>query len=198
MEFDGGYTVDFEDGDGAAPFSNRPSVRVSRGVVAYTAGLEYEILLATPDLDLFRIVRWSGRREPLLPPEVDAVRDSFAKMFEPSRAAQPELVQHFMDGTFSDRVTPEMRPALGRILLDELGQIWVSRFAPRTDDWDEPDAWEVLSPQGVPIARLVLPVQVRLAAVRSDRIALIGRDDLDVPHVFVYRVGEGLRAAGQH
>ncbi len=77
-----------------------------------------------------------------------------------------------------------------RHALDENGRLWVSAFRPTTDLWNEEDAWHILRPSGHPLARVRLPMNARIAAVRQNRVALIMRDSLDVEHLRVFRLLE--------
>ncbi len=94
-----------------------------------------------------------------------------------------------MEAVFSPDVIPAMRPALGPVLMDEAGQLWVSAFRATTHAWDQEHAWHVLDAAGHPLARIVLPPRARLVAVRQDRAALIVRDSLDVEHILVLPIG---------
>ncbi len=104
-----------------------------------------------------------------------------------------------MEAIFHPDVLPEALPALSSALLDESGGIWVARFRPVTDmrerssgntllNWHQEDVWHVLDSNGSPIARLRLPTRTRLLAVRSDRVAVVTRDDLDLEHVRVLAI----------
>ena len=118
-----------------------------------------------------------------------AVRDTIEKARAETRAAFPELATSLLEAQFGPDLLPEMLPALGPAFVDDLGRIWVSRFRPAaTDRWRQEDSWHVLDPTGRPLARVMLPKQSRLAAVKSDRIALIMRDDLEVEHIRVFAI----------
>lgn len=89
---------------------------------------------------------------------------------------------------FMESFVPERLPALSAAKVDELGQIWVSAFRVSTDRWNQSNAWHVLDPEGRPRARVQLPARSRLVAVRSDRVAVVTLDDLDVEHVRVLEI----------
>jgi len=133
-----------------------------------------------------RVIRWPGAREPLLDAEVQAARDSIEAGFAPVREQAPELVERILTATLAPHMLPEVRPALGELLLDDAGRLWVSRFAPTTEPWDQQHMWHVLDATGRPLARLTLPEGTRLVAVSRDRLAVVRRDELDVEHVEVY------------
>jgi len=71
---------------------------------------------------------------------------------------------------------------------------FVSRAATLpTHPWDQAETWHVLDRDGTPLGRLMLPLNARLEAVRSDRAVLIVRDELDVQHLRVYAVERSSR-----
>jgi hypothetical protein len=57
--------------------------------------------------------------------------------------------------------------------------------------WRQGDIWHVLDSDGSPIARLQLPTRTRLLDVRSDRVAVVTRDEFDVEHVRVFAINRG-------
>jgi hypothetical protein len=85
-------------------------------------------------------------------------------------------------------VLPDSLPALGSVLLSSTGELWVSKFLPTTQLWDQSAAWHVLSAEGQPEARVLLPTNARLAAVRDAQIALVVRDSLAVEHLRVFEI----------
>ena len=188
VRFRGGYTVESAAGDGVAPFANRPAVSVASGHLAYTSGIDYEVTVTDRDLQPVRIVRWPGWREPLSAVVVQAARDTVNFALREMRAVQPELADQLLEMTFSPGVLPDTLPAVGSVLLSPSGELWVSRFLPTTQLWDQASAWHVLSPLGHPEARVPLPTNARLVAVRGSLIALIVRDSLAVEHLRVFAV----------
>ena len=188
IRFAGGYSVEFEMGDAGSPFTNEPIIAVGGGHIVHGSGLAYELTVSTPDLVPERIVRWGGWEKPLREEMLNSVRGVYEAGWEEIRAQRPDLVESLMDALFSPNVLPELLPALGPVLLDEGGRVWVSRFKPTPDLWAQEDSWHILDPAGRPLARVVLPPAARLAACRRDRVALIMRDTLDVESLRVYRL----------
>lgn len=184
----GGYSISGSHGDISAPFANRPFVSTGGGRVLHGSGLRYELILRTPDLQPVRIVRWPGWEQPLGDDLIQSVRDTIEAGFEELRAVRPDLFTAVIDALFDPSLLPDTLPAIGRALLDDTGRIWVSAFRPTTDAWREEDIWHVLSSDGAPLARLLLPSSARLLAVRGDRIALVVRDESDVEHVRVFEI----------
>jgi hypothetical protein len=188
IRFPGGYSVEFEQGDAGSPFANEPIIAVGGGRIVHGSGLAYELTVSTPDLVPERIVRWGGWQKPLTEDVLNAVRGAFGVGWEELRAERPDLVESLMDALFSPNVLPELLPALGPVFLDESGRIWVSRFRPTTDLWNQEDSWHILDEGGRPLARVPLPPKARLAACRRDLVALIMRDSLDVESLRVFRL----------
>ncbi len=191
LTFRGGYSAEFEFGDGRAPFSNRPAVAVRSGRLAYTSGLTYEIVVTDRNLVPSRVIRWPGWSRPLTPESIQETRDSMDVALAPMRAARPDLAEGFMDATFSPNVLPDTLPALGELVLEDDRTLWVSRFEPTTVPWQQTDLWHVLDPSGQPLARVALPPHARLVAASRDRVALVMRDELEVEHVRVFRLLRG-------
>lgn len=96
---------------------------------------------------------------------------------------------------FDDRFIPDVRPALGRVLVDDSGRIWMSQFPMIIEPEVEPSRWLVLDPEGNPLGRLAIPPGQRLITVRGDRALLITEDADGIPTVIVTRVAD-IRAVG--
>jgi hypothetical protein len=108
---------------------------------------------------------------------------------------------------FSSEVRPDTLPALGSALLDEDGRIWVARYRAPDDpavafsgpeqEWRQRDLWHVLDADGKPIARVLLPPESRLLAVRSDRVAVATRDALRAESVRVLTIDKPIGATAR-
>ena len=183
----GGYTIRaILSGRGiiiVAPFANVPVATAGGDVVVYGSGIDYELVLSTPDLRPSRIIRWPGWIQALSADVLNATRSEAEAQF---RASLPERADLIVEAMFTPELLPETLPALGAALLDDRGRIWVARFQASTARWNQSDAWHVLDPEGTPLARLVLPDRARLAAVHGERVAVIVRDALDVEDLHIY------------
>jgi len=186
--FRGGYSIISAAGDAPAPFANRPAASVASGRLVYTSGIDYELIMTDRELRPVRIVRWPGWRAPLSASALKAAKDSVNSQLRELRAVRPELADQFLETTFSPEMLPDILPAIGPVLLSPNGELWVSRFLPTTQLWDQAAAWHVLSPEGRPEARVLLPTNARLAAVHDALIALVVRDSLAVEHLRVFGV----------
>jgi hypothetical protein len=182
--FDGGYSIRSGRSDRAALFANRPFVSVGGGTVVSGAGITYDLTLWNASLEPRHIIRWSGWERPLPDSLVQTLRsrtESALREFGAGREDTDDALAMYDPG-----LVPGALPALGTAVLDELGKVWVSRFVLGHERWDERDAWHVLDRAGSPLARVQLPPEARLAAVRTDRIALIVRDSLEVEHLRIF------------
>lgn len=188
VAFRGGLSTMGQAFDGVSPFGNETLVAVGANRVAFGSGVEYELFVASRELETERVIRWPGWARPLDPATVQAVRDSMAARFARISQAPPERLAALLDAIFSPELIPARLPVLGQALMDDLGRIWVARFWPSTEPWRQEDSWHVLDPTGRPIARVELPARTRIGAVGRDRIALIMLDEFDVQHLRVFGV----------
>lgn len=190
--FEGGYTIrGIINGRGiiiVAPFANTPIVAPGPGFMVHGSAVHYDLVVSSTALTPTRIVRWNGWRKPVSDALLESSRAQAAERFGDLDPSNPETTQLVVDAMFTESLLPDRLPALGGAFVDELGQIWVSAFRPSTDPWSQSEAWHVLSPQGTPLAKVRLPERSRLVAVRSDRVALVSLDDLDVEQVQVFAV----------
>jgi hypothetical protein len=184
-----------------SPFSNHPFVATNGNRILYGSGSTYELVLRDLDLRPLTVIRWSGWGQPLTEPVLEAYRDQLRPSVEGLRDVPPravESINRMLEDFFRPELRPSTLPALGSAMLDEDGRIWVARFQPDFASaiggpeglWRQESLWHVLDPDGTPIARVRLPPATRLLAVRSDRIVVVTRDDLDVETVRVLAIAE--------
>jgi hypothetical protein len=187
-----------------SPFSNRPFVTVNRGRILYGSGRTYELILRDLDLRVATVIRWSGWEHPLTEQVLEAYRGPLEASIAEYRNDSPQLTalhKRMVEDFFRPELRPDTLPALASVMLDENGRIWVARFRLEEDlrsaigaraaaDWDQEDVWHVLDPDGNPIARVRMPPETRLLAVRSDRVAVVTRNELDVQTVRVLPITE--------
>ncbi len=185
--FEGRHGVRTTDADYRAPWSVRPFVAVDPARVAYGTGDTWRVSLLTRDFGPARDLRWPSMNEPLSPGEVDLFRTQVRGTL-PAQMTDAQADQ-LLDIQFSPKILPNTRPAIGRVILDSDGPIWVGRFRPLS--WPipwEPTDWVILAADGTPTSRVHLPDQARLEEVRGDTLLVVERDSLDVEHVAVYRL----------
>ncbi len=181
VRFPGSYSVESPEADAPGPFSNEPVVAVGAQRVVHGSGVQYELTLRNEEFEAVGHVRWLGREEPLTQEEFEEEREAYRAMLMGFASGRSDLVNPIIDAQFTPELAPDVRPALGPVFIDDRGQIWVSRFEPRRLG----SGWHVLDPEGRPIARVSIPEESKLVAVRSDRVALMVRNDLDVEELFV-------------
>lgn len=191
LRFQGGYQIRTPQTIIVAPFANVPIVAVGPNRVVRGSGLKYELFVHSPALDLLRVIRWPGGRPLVTDSVLTRARLAAEEIFEDVRQSNPEAVETIIAAMFSSDFLPDTLPALGSAIIDDQNRIWVSQFRPATDPWAQSHAWHVLGPEGAPLARVMLPPQARLAAVRGDRIVLVEFNELDVQHVRAYELLKG-------
>lgn len=118
----------------------------------------------------------------------DSVLDEYSESYErrfgsraEARSAAEEVI------TFLPH-----HPAISSLTNREDGTLWMLRTAsgtPGSDDatWE----WIVLAGDGSVLGRATTPPDTRIAHVREGRVYTIEHDDLDIPWVVRYRLGEG-------
>jgi len=198
VRFAGEFGVRGALGELGSPFSNRPFVVVGPSRVLHGSGSTYELVLRDFDLRPLAVISWLGWERRLSPSLVETLRDPMAASLSELRAVNPEAADQLMEDVLRADALPEFLPALGSALLDEDGRIWVSRFRPTEDlrvattggyeQWHQEDAWHVLESDGTPLARVRLPSETRLLAVRNDRVAVVSRDAVGVEYVRVLQI----------
>lgn len=187
--FDGTYTVLHAGGDAHAPFSHRGFVAVASDRVYYGSGASYAISYIDTSFDQAGELRWPGQREALTTAEVEQVME---RVYAGLPAGYPmDRRRARVEPGFAPATLPRNRPAIGRVLVASDGRLWVERFVATHPSSPLPaasDEWTVLEADGRPVARLRIPPGVRLEDVRGSKVAVVGRDSVDVQHVGVYQL----------
>lgn len=183
LEFPGPYSADVEGGDVALPFANYPVVAARDGRIVFGSGQAYHLTVFDSELRTTAEIHWPGGSEPVTSEEVPAVRDAIRSQYRPLSIEIATMLEKAM---LSPDLLPERRPALGGVIIDPAGRIWVSRFEPSL--LGPNDEWHVLAGDGRPIGRLRLRPGSELVAIQGDRVMLVTRDALDVQHVAIYRI----------
>lgn len=180
-----GVTVIFKDGSISGAFTNAPVLATGRGNLVHGSGERYELTVRNSDFERLREIRWDVWDRPMNEPEIDSVRIEIRKLYKELDAA-PQLAQLLEDALMAPNTFPEERPALKKVLMDDLGRIWVSEF--RSRFLEASLEWHILDATGHPIGRITLPFGSRLVAVWGSQIALLVSDDLDVPSIQVWTI----------
>lgn len=127
---------------------------------------------------LVRIVRWGGAPRRVTPADVAAYRERTLARADP--AARPGTQRMLADLRF-----PEAMPAYAAIMADRAGGLWVQEYAASEED---PVRWTVFDPQGRQLGTLALPARFRVTDVGADYVLGVGRDEMDVEQVQMYRL----------
>lgn len=184
----GAYQVEFEDGLTPVPFAPTPAVAAADGRVAYTSSVRYAITIADGGLRPRRKVQWSGWTEVLVEQHVSEVRGVAEDALGAARRNRPQFVENLLDAYFSASVLPDSIPAISRLLMDDVGRVWVSQFTPSLGRLIDEGPWHVLDTRGHPVARIEFGPRARLAAVRSDRVVLVVSDELGLESIRVHKI----------
>jgi hypothetical protein len=207
IEIGGGSLIIGERLVGPGPVSNRPFVAANSNRVLSGSGRTYELLLRDTDLRPLMVIRWTGWAQPMTSSLAGALQGRMKASVESLRSLDPPVPPPVIEGelrivdiNFRPEVLPDTLPALGFAMLDEDGRIWVARYQPPDDggvarsgpesDWRQEDVWHLLDPDGKPVARVRLPPQTRLLAVRRDRVVVVTRDDLDAQTIRVLALNQ--------
>jgi hypothetical protein len=155
---------------------------VSRGYVLAPAGAEvvvtsnerYELKLWRRDGSLARIVRVTE------PPRI--MTDDLRQAEIRHRVDDvPEEAKAGMRRSFEVLPFPDTVPALGHVLADRSGHLWVQPFRLAHDEG--PDDWIVLDPEGRAVARVALPGGLNVHEIGDDYVLGHATDDFDVEYV---------------
>lgn len=189
---DGRYGIWTGTADYRAPWTHRPFLAVDGGRVAYGPGTIWRVQLFDHALHPLLDVRWPVAETSLAAEEVHAFRARVEG--ELPRRMPSSDKSRLLDIVFAPAILPARRPAIGRVLLDPTGPIWVGRFEPQ---WGttlgEPIDWIILDAGGVPEGQVHLPDAMRLEAVRGDTLLVVARDSRDVERIAVYRLVRHVR-----
>ena len=180
------YTGLDERGELRLPFSNRPFAARARDRVYFGSGDAFQIAYLDSTFSNAGEIRWPARTEPLTPQDVERVRSEAIALIS-RRPLPPNPFARY----FGPAILPENRPSIGRVFVDQSGNLWIERFeATRMGAAMQMpgDQWSVLTSDGQPTAILELPPFTRLEDVHGNDVVVVRRDSLDVQSVAVYRV----------
>lgn len=89
-------------------------------------------------------------------------------------------------GRALEESTPETWPAFKNFVVDDRGRIWVGLITPT----GEPTRWVAFNDSGARVCSATLPENVEIKLIRDRRAYGVATDELDVPRVVVYEIGE--------
>ncbi len=179
--------IEYGDLGGVPYFWSLPVLSVSGRGVVWGPGDTHRLTVLDSGLAPVREIRWLIPPEPLRRSEVDSTRDFLREAWRTMPNGYAERVLALV---FDDRFIPPVRPALGQVLVDDAGRIWISRFPMIIEPEVEPSRWLVLGPDGIPLGRIEIPPGQRLVTVRGDRALLLTEDADGVAAVVVSRLSD--------
>lgn len=177
----GRVTAVSEAREALAAFSNIPVLEAADGKLVYGSGVRYELSVRNSAFEHLREIRWVGWDRRIGEEDVEAVRIGIRQTYRELGA--PEFAAVMEELLLTATMLTEEQPAFNRVLMDDMGRIWVSEF--RSRFLEASLEWHILDASGHPIGRIALPFGSRLMAVRGSQVALLVSDELDVPSVEV-------------
>ena len=166
---------------GSAPFGRYTSVAVHDGLIYVGTADRMEILGLSHEGRLARIIRVPDLDLTLTEEMVAAFREGYQERIvadapdeERRRRAQQRL---------DDMEFPELRPAHGRLILDEEGNIWAGPYEGYLSTGTE---WTVFNGEGRLLGTVTFPEGVRVMDIGSDYILGIWQNEYDVEYARLY------------
>jgi hypothetical protein len=135
-----------------------------------------------------RIVRLERTRRQVTEREVTQARAALEGSLVRQGAAGP-LMQRILDTEFA-----EVHPVHGRVLVDQLGFLWVANYeipSRGSELPDSPEAWDVFDAEGRWRTQLVMPSGFRLSEVGEAFILGVCEDEMGVQRVYLYDLDRG-------
>ena len=182
--FSGGFGIGDGDFSTEAAYSDQPVVAIGPRSIVHGSGSSYALTVRRESFAETRRIRWPDRNQGISRTEVDAVRKAAQDGY--SEMGATEVAKTLAD--LKVAILPQVRPPVGRAVVDGTGRIWLSEFWPVVPGWPEPRGWHVLDDIGRPVGRLTLPLRSSLLAASRTSVIIMVRDSLDVEHVEVRRV----------
>lgn len=160
------------------PFGLSTSFAVHGAGVLVGDPARYELVERRADGTVARLIRRSGAREAVTQADRDAVMKRRREGFSDPRFKQLQE-QLIKNTTF-----PEHQPYFTALGVDPAGNAWVQR----DDDPDAETLWDVFDAEGRLLGTVTTPTGLRVTQIGADFIVGTWRDELEVPHVRVYRL----------
>jgi hypothetical protein len=167
------------------PFAGEPFFAAGGGSLVAGHGDIFAIRWYSPRGKLLRIVR-----SDLAPAPVTAAA------IERHEAERRLSAERRGVGTRTQFVTayPQHFPFIAGVVIDHEGNVWLRR-------WTPPNVvtatWLVFSPNGIPVARIDLPVAFRVSDIKEKQVLGVFTDQDGVEFIRLYRLKRDLRARGR-
>ncbi|MGH7500292.1 MAG: hypothetical protein ACREL7_00905 [Longimicrobiales bacterium] len=161
------------------PLDVAPSAAVTPGFLFVTPGKLPEVLVYDSTGALRRIFRLLQRAMPVMRQDFDRAVDALVAEVDDAQEAAAIRRRH-------ERMPlPESMPVFRRLLVDEVGHVWVEKFDPESNLRHD---WIVIDPTGRLMGHIVTPAGVTMHQIGRDYILGHTRDELDIEHVVRYKL----------
>ena len=160
------------------PFALATSFSVTGTRLLVADPARYELVERRPDGSVVRLIRRDIEREPV----TQGDRDGYIERRRQDRN-DPRFRQ--MEERLMKSLTfPEHKPFFTAVAMDPAGNAWVRR----NDDPDAETPWDVFDAEGRLLGTVTTPAGLRVTQIGADFIVGTWSDELEVPHVRVYRL----------
>ena len=136
------------------------------------------IRMYSPDGTLRRVIRLGGEPRPVRDEDVRAYREQSLE-----GTAEDELPEQRR--RLEETPVAETLPAFADLFADRLGRLWVERF---DGQYDQPDTWSVLGPDGLPQAQVTMPTRMRPLDAGEDYVLAYTQDELDIERIQLHPI----------
>jgi hypothetical protein len=118
----------------------------------------------------------------------DPVTDADLRALEAAMISrvQDEGSHAIVRRSIAERPKPERKPAISRIIVDDLGHVWAGEYQPAWAPDRSSRRWLVFDPEGRLLGRIQLPGTLTPLHIGRDFVLGTWRDDLDVEHLRLY------------
>jgi hypothetical protein len=174
-----------EDGNAPMPQPLHYAVQaVARDGYYWATPDHYRIALHGTDGELRRILR-----RPIEPRAVepDMVQMHIDRSVERVLRMQGEEAAAGNRRRLEEETYGETLPLFASALLDSDGRLWIAGSSWPAEG--PPERWSVFAPEGNLLGDIVLPDRLMPLDSRGDTLLAVWRDEFDVPHVQLHRIG---------
>jgi hypothetical protein len=163
-------------------FGKQPRAIARGSELVVGSGDTYELEVYDPKGRHIRTIRVQTPPTPVTADHLDALlQESLSALPDPSMEAR-------VRSSFTDVPHAEFLPAIGRLLMDPEGYLWV-------EDYHLPGGplrtWTIFDPQGNPVTRLSHPARYRVLDVGIRKVLTLFEDNLGVEYLGILPLTRG-------
>lgn len=160
-------------------FGRSPLATAFAGAFYFGASDSYEIARYDASGTLQRIVRKMHQPLDVTPEDIDDwIEERLAD-------ADDANMRTFWERLYADMPFPERMPAYERLVVDDLGRLWVKEYRRPADDQPR---WTVFDQQGAMLGQVETPPEFQVFQIGADFVLGRWTDELDVEHVQLYKL----------